>query len=148
MEISAVLRLLQKKRTQMAIVIDEYGGTAGLVTMEDILEEIVGDIQDEFDEDERPDIEILEDGFSVSGMMMLTDLNDYLPFDLESEDVDTIGGWLYSQLEEEIAVDASIEVENHIFTVKQMDNHRVNRVLITRINTDEKGMTEELLTVS
>lgn len=148
MEISAVLRLLQKKRSQMAIVIDEYGGTAGLVTMEDILEEIVGDIQDEFDEDERPDIEILENGFSVSGMMMLTDLNDYLPFDLESEDVDTIGGWLYSQLEEEIAVDASIEVENHLFTVKQMDNHRVNRVLITRINTDEKGMTEELLTVS
>lgn len=148
MEISTVLRLLQKKRSQMAIVIDEYGGTAGLVTMEDILEEIVGDIQDEFDEDERPDIEILENGFSVSGMMLLTDLNDYLPFDLESEDVDTIGGWLYSQLEEDIAVNASIEIENHVFTVKQMDNHRVNRVLITRINANENDRPEELLTVS
>lgn len=148
MEISAVLRLLQKKRSQMAIVIDEYGGTAGLVTMEDILEEIVGDIQDEFDDDEQPDIEILENGFSVSGMMMLTHLNDYLPFDLESEDVDTIGGWLYSQLEEEIAVDAFVEVENYLFTVKEMDNHRVTRVLITRMNSDETDLSEQLLTVS
>ncbi|RNB78194.1 hemolysin family protein [Brevibacillus panacihumi] len=148
MEISAVLRLLQKKRSQMAIVIDEYGGTAGLVTMEDILEEIVGDIQDEFDDDEQPDIEILENGFSVSGMMMLTHLNDYLPFDLESEDVDTIGGWLYSQLEEEIAVDAFVEVQNYLFTVKEMDNHRVTRVLITRMNSDESDMSEQLLTVS
>lgn len=148
MEISAVLRLLQKKRSQMAIVIDEYGGTAGLVTMEDILEEIVGDIQDEFDEDERPDIEVVENGLSVSGMMMLADLNDHLPFNLESEDVDTIGGWLYSQLEEEIAVDASILHENHLFTVKQMDNHRITRVLIQKVENNDSNMTEELLTVS
>jgi CBS domain containing-hemolysin-like protein len=148
MEISTVLRLLQKKRSQMAIVIDEYGGTAGLVTMEDILEEIVGDIQDEFDEDERPDIEVVENGLSVSGMMMLADLNDHLPFELESEDVDTIGGWLYSQLEEEIAVDASILYENHLFTVKQMDNHRITRVLIQKVMNDDSNMTEELLTVS
>lgn len=148
MEISTVLRLLQKKRSQMAIVIDEYGGTAGLVTMEDILEEIVGDIQDEFDEDEQPDIEVVENGLSVSGMMMLTDLNDHLPFELESEDVDTIGGWLYSQLEEEIAVDASILHENHLFIVKQMDNHRITRVLIQKVLHDDTNMTEELLTVS
>ena len=150
MEISAVLRLLQKKRSQMAIVIDEYGGTAGLVTMEDILEEIVGDIQDEFDEDERPDIEEVENGLSVSGMMLLADLNDHLPFNLESEDVDTIGGWLYSQLEEEIAVNASILHENHLFIVKQMDNHRITRVWIQKVESDDddSNMTEELLTVS
>lgn len=148
MEISTVLRLLQKKRSQMAIVIDEYGGTAGLVTMEDILEEIVGDIQDEFDEEEQPDIEVVENGLSVSGMMMLTDLNDHLPFELESEDVDTIGGWLYSQLEEEIAVEASILHENHLFIVKQMDNHRITRVLIQKVFHDDSNMTEKLLTVS
>lgn len=148
MEISTVLRLMQKKRSQMAIVIDEYGGTAGLVTMEDILEEIVGDIQDEFDEDERPDIEQVENGLSVSGMLMLADLNDHLPFDLESEDVDTVGGWLYSQLEEEIAVGASVEWENHLFTVTQMDNHRVTRVMITKIASDEAAPSEPLMTVS
>ncbi|MGN7470716.1 hemolysin family protein [Brevibacillus sp. SAFN-007a] len=147
MEISTVLRLMQKKRSQLAIVIDEYGGTAGLVTMEDILEEIVGDIQDEFDE-ERPEIEKLENGLSVSGMLMLSDLNDHLPFELESEDVDTIGGWLYSQLEEDIAVGATVEWENHLFTVKQMDNHRVTRVLITPIESGETQQSEELLTVS
>jgi len=151
MEISAVLRLLQKKRSQMAIVIDEYGGTAGLITMEDILEEIVGDIQDEFDEDERPDIEEVENGLSVSGQMLLADLNDHLPFKLESEDVDTIGGWLYSQLEEEIAVNASVMYENHLFIVKQMDNHRITRVLIQKVANDDddsNNMSEKLATVS
>lgn len=148
MEISTVLRLMQKKRSQMAIVIDEYGGTAGLVTMEDILEEIVGDIQDEFDEEERPEIEKSENGLSVSGMIMLADLNDYLPFELESEDVDTIGGWLYSQLEEEIAVGGSVEWENHLFTVKQMDNHRVTRVFIKQKASGEIEPSEQLLTVS
>lgn len=147
MEISTVLRLMQKKRSQLAIVIDEYGGTAGLVTMEDILEEIVGDIQDEFDE-ERPEIEKLDNGLSVSGMLTLADLNDHIPFELESEDVDTIGGWLYSQLEEDIAVGATVEWENYLFTVKQMDNHRVTRVLITPIKNDESPQQEELLTVS
>ncbi|WNC15735.1 hemolysin family protein [Brevibacillus brevis] len=147
MEISTVLRLMQKKRSQMAIVIDEYGGTAGLVTMEDILEEIVGDIQDEFDE-EHPEIEKVENGLSVSGMLTLADLNDHIPFELESEDVDTIGGWLYSQLEEDIAVGASVEWENHLFTVKQMDNHRVTRVLITELPPKEAEASEELQTVS
>jgi len=147
MEISTVLRLMQKKRSQMAIVIDEYGGTAGLVTMEDILEEIVGDIQDEFDE-ERPEIEKVENDLSVSGMLTLADLNDHLPFDLDSEDVDTIGGWLYSQLEEDIAVGASVEWENYLFTVKQMDNHRVTRVLIKALPPKKPEASEELQTVS
>ncbi|MFD2369107.1 hemolysin family protein [Brevibacillus sp. GCM10020057] len=147
MEISTVLRLMQKKRSQLAIVIDEYGGTAGLVTMEDILEEIVGDIQDEFDE-ELPEIEKVENGLSVSGMLTLADLNDHLPFELESEDVDTIGGWLYSQLEEEIAVGAFVEWESYLFTVKQMDNHRVTRVLITPLPPQEEEASEELQTVS
>lgn len=147
MEISTVLRLMQKKRSQLAIVIDEYGGTAGLVTMEDILEEIVGDIQDEFDE-ERPEIEQVENGLSVSGMLTLTDLNDHIPFELESEDVDTIGGWLYSQLEEEIAVGASVEWENYLFTVKMMDNHRVTRVLITPLAEQKTEPTDQLVSVS
>jgi len=81
-------------------------------------------------------------------MLTLADLNDHLPFELESEDVDTIGGWLYSQLEEDIAVGATVEWEGHLFTVKQMDNHRVTRVLITPIKSDEAQQPEELLTVS
>jgi CBS domain containing-hemolysin-like protein len=148
MEISHVLRLMQKKRSQLAIVIDEYGGTAGLVTMEDILEEIVGDIQDEFDTDERPDIEKTVDGLSVAGKTLLTDLNDHLPFELVSEDVDTIGGWLYSQLEEEIAVGASVEWENHLFTVTDMDNHRITRVTIERLTPAEEEQPQPVSNAS
>lgn len=143
MEISHVLRLMQKKRSQMAIVIDEYGGTAGLLTMEDILEEIVGDIQDEFDTDERPELEKLENGLSVAGKMLLSELNDHLPFELVSEDVDTVGGWLYSQLEEDIAVGASVELEDHVFTVAQMDNHRVTRVTIKQLVRPQAEKQEE-----
>jgi CBS domain containing-hemolysin-like protein len=146
MEISHVLRLMQKRRSQLAIVIDEYGGTAGLVTMEDILEEIVGDIQDEFDTDERPDIEKTPEGLSVAGKTLLADLNDHLPFELVSDDVDTIGGWLYSQLEEEIAVGASVEWENHLFTVTDMDNHRVTRIAITQLVPPEADQQESPLT--
>jgi len=131
MEISQVLRIMQKRRSQIAIVIDEYGGTAGLLTMEDILEEIVGEIQDEFDINERPDIEHLEHGLSVSGKTLLSDVNDYLPYELVSDDVDTVGGWVYSQLNENIGVGNSILWNGYLFTITEMENHRITRVTIT-----------------
>jgi len=143
MEISQVLRLMQKRRSQIAIVIDEYGGTAGLLTMEDILEEIVGDIQDEFDHNERPDVEKTETGLSVAGKTLLADISDHLPFELESEEVDTVGGWIYSQCESEIHVGQSLVYEGHTFTILEMDNHRITRILIQPLEaeavpTDEK----------
>jgi CBS domain containing-hemolysin-like protein len=148
MEISQVLRLMQKRRSQIAIVIDEYGGTAGLLTLEDILEEIVGDIKDEFDGYERPEIEKGKNGLSVSGQMLLTDLNDHLPFELESQEVDTIGGWMYSQLEEDISVGKSIEWENYRFTITEMENHRITRVAISPIAQRQERTEQPLLTVS
>lgn len=134
MEISHVLRLMQKRRSQMAIVIDEYGGTAGLITMEDILEEIVGDIQDEFDENERPDIEEGSNNvLSVSGKTLLTDLNDYISIDIVSDEVDTIAGWLYSQLNEEVAKGTSVMFQGYLFTISELENHRITRVGITYV---------------
>ncbi|MGD8189818.1 hemolysin family protein [Brevibacillus ginsengisoli] len=139
MEISHVLRLMQKRRSQMAIVIDEYGGTAGILTMEDILEEIVGDIQDEFDENERPEIESSNNVLSVAGKTLLTELNDYLQVEILSDDVDTIGGWLYSQLNEKVAKGQSVQYENYLFTITEFDTHRITRVSIKMIedNTTE-----------
>jgi CBS domain containing-hemolysin-like protein len=133
MEISPVLRKLQKHRSQIAIVIDEYGGTAGMVTMEDILEVIVGDIQDEFDQNVRAEIEKNEKGMSVAGKVLLDDLNDHLPFEMASDEVDTIGGWVYRLLNEGIAVGKSVEYENHLFTITEMDAHRITRVAITEL---------------
>jgi CBS domain containing-hemolysin-like protein len=134
MEISHVLRLMQKRRSQMAIVIDEYGGTAGLITMEDILEEIVGDIQDEFDENERPDIESSNNNeWSVSGKMLLSELNDIIPVEMHSDEVDTIAGWLYSQLNEDVAEGKSVRLQDYLFTITELENHRITRVSITYV---------------
>lgn len=92
MEVSHVLRLMQKKHSQLTLVVDEYGGTAGLLTAEEILEEIVGDLHDEF-EDERPEVEILAEGvYSVDGRMLIEEVNDLVGSDIEDEEVDSIGG--------------------------------------------------------
>ncbi|MFY0545255.1 hemolysin family protein [Brevibacillus sp. H7] len=145
MEISHVLRLMQKRRSQLAIVIDEYGGTAGLITMEDILEEIVGDIQDEFDENERPEIESSNNELSVSGKTLLTELNDYIPIEIYSDEVDTIAGWLYSQLNEEVAEGRSVKYQNYLFTITELENHRITRVGITHVGEDEPADNEDVL---
>lgn len=138
MEISHVLRLMQKRRSQLAIVIDEYGGTAGLITMEDILEEIVGDIQDEFDEHERPEIEeSSHNALSVSGKTLLTELNDYIDVEVVSDEVDTIAGWLYSQLNEEVAKGKSVMFEGYLFTISELENHRITRVAITYVGDED-----------
>src|SRR5699024_9391808 len=92
--IKQALLKMQKERIHMAIVLDEYGGTAGLVTVEDILEEIVGEIRDEFDVNEEPMIEkIDENTLIVDGKLLLTEVNDLITIELVDEDVDTIGGW-------------------------------------------------------
>ncbi|WP_139490207.1 hemolysin family protein [Brevibacillus dissolubilis] len=145
MEISHVLRLMQKRRSQLAIVIDEYGGTAGLITMEDILEEIVGDIQDEFDEHERPDIENNDNTLSVSGKTLLSELNDIIPVEIHSDDVDTIAGWLYSQLNEEVAKGKTVTYSNYVFTITELENHRITRVGIEQLETEENADEDGIL---
>lgn len=130
MPISNLLKLLQKHRAQIAIVVDEYGGTAGMVTVEDILEEIVGEIQDEFDE-ERPFIEKREDNtYSVDARLLLEEINDVLEMELDSESFDTIGGWLYSRIEIPPKVNEKVLYNGDEFIVEEVDNVRITRVLI------------------
>jgi CBS domain containing-hemolysin-like protein len=132
MEVSHVLRLMQKNRAQIALVVDEYGGTAGMLTTEEILEEIVGEIQDEFDIDERPDVEIMDGVKSVDGRMLLEDVNDILGITIEDDEVDSIGGWLFKQLEGEVAKGKKIQIESVWFEVAEVDRLRVMRVHIYR----------------
>ncbi len=137
--ISALLKLMQRSKSQIAILIDEYGGTSGLVTMEDIMEEIVGEIQDEFDE-ERPGIEkIRDDEYSIDGLMLIDEINERFGLEMDTNDYDTIGGWLYSRLETiPPQKGQSLEFDNHIYIVDETDNKRISRIqLIKKLHLEE-----------
>jgi CBS domain containing-hemolysin-like protein len=140
MLIKDVLRILQKKRSEIAIVIDEYGGTAGMVTTEDILEELVGEIQDEFDE-ERPFIETKGETISIDARMLIDDVNEYLSLHLDTEEVDTIGGWMYSQFKTPPEIGSTVTIYNYDFIVTEMDNLRVTRMEI-RPHREDKERNE------
>ncbi|WP_147534103.1 hemolysin family protein [Bacillus marasmi] len=116
---------MQKERIHMAILLDEYGGTSGLVTVEDILEEIVGEIRDEFDADEVAEIrKIGPNHFIFSARVLVDEVNDTLGTNLSEEDVDTIGGWFLTR-----NIDAKLgdemEDEGYIFKVKEIDGHHI-----------------------
>ena len=140
MQISQLLKLMQKKKTQIAILIDEYGGTSGLVTLEDIMEEIVGEIQDEFDE-ERPDIERKDDRtYSINGLLLIEEVNSYFKLDIESDDYDTIGGWIYSQIEIPPTRGQGVFYKDtHKFVIEETDNLRISRITVHLIKDDENS---------
>lgn len=123
---------MQKERTHIAILIDEYGGTSGLVTVEDILEEIVGDIQDEFDTDEQPEIQqVSETKTILEGKVLVSEVNTLLGLTIADNGVDTIGGWILTK-NIEIAEEDSIEIENYKFCVKELDGRYIKRLEVTK----------------
>ncbi len=116
---------MQKERSHMAILLDEYGGTSGLVTVEDILEEIVGDIRDEFDTDEIAEIRKQNsDHYLFNAKVLVGEVNDTLGTNLSEEEIDTIGGWFLTQNFDAKAGD-SIEEEGYLFTVKEIVDHHI-----------------------
>ncbi len=123
--IHELLVKLQKNRSHLAILFDEYGGTAGLVTVEDILEEIVGDIRDEFDEDELPDIrKVADDHYIFDAKVLIADVNDLLGTDLLEDDVDTIGGYILTQ-KFDVKQGDEITEDGYVFTVKEIDGQHI-----------------------
>mgnify|MGYP001158444149 FL=1 len=130
-KISHLLREMQSETFHMAIVIDEYGGTAGLVTLEDLIEEVVGEIVDEFDV-EPPMIERLTNGsFRVNGRADLDDLEAMLMIDLPAGDWNTVGGLIFNSLGHVPAVGETIEISQHKFYVERVQGRRIARVLIS-----------------
>jgi len=125
-----VLKDLQSQGLQMAVVIDEWGSFEGIVTMEDIVEEIVGEIRDEFDEEE-PRAERLEDGsYSVDGRLAIGSVNEIVGSDFESEDFDTIGGFVLGQLGHAPEVGDEVRLHGYVLRVEETDGARVARVSV------------------
>ncbi|WP_419096145.1 hemolysin family protein [Rossellomorea pakistanensis] len=127
-----LLLKMQKERMHMAVLIDEYGGTAGIVTVEDILEEIVGEIRDEFDIDELPLVQKLaEDHFVIDAKLLIGQTNDLLGTNLSDEDVDTIGGWMLTQ-KYDLTQGDTIASEGFAFTAKEMEGHHIMYVEVKK----------------
>jgi CBS domain containing-hemolysin-like protein len=133
------LRDFKASRTHIAIVSDEFGGTAGLVTIEDVLEEIVGEIHDEYD-DEEPSVE-QEEGcrFWVSGRLPLDDLSELLSQDFEREDLETVGGLVYELFGRVPRPGESVQVGNYRLVVERVRRRRVERVYFERLQPQAHG---------
>jgi CBS domain containing-hemolysin-like protein len=130
--INELLVMMQKERIHMAVLIDEYGGTSGLVTVEDILEEIVGEIRDEFDMDEVPLIrKIKENHFIFDSKVLVSEVNDILGIAINDEDIDTIGGWVLTENYEAKQGDI-IDFDGYQFTIKEMEDLHVKYVEVKK----------------
>jgi CBS domain containing-hemolysin-like protein len=134
--IEQLLREFQKRKLQMAIVIDEWGSVEGLITIEDVLEEIVGEIQDEFDEGEATIEEIGDGVYAVDGRIPITDVNEYFKIDLPHEDFDTIGGYVLGSLGRPPEPGDTVEADGASLHVKTVDGPRVSMLTLHRDAAD------------
>jgi len=123
---------MQKDRVHMAILMDEYGGTSGLVTVEDILEEIVGEIRDEFDMDEIPEIrKIKENHYIIDSKVLVSEINDLLGVEIDDEDIDTIGGWILTENYEAKEGDIILH-DSYTFKILDMEEHHIKYIEVTK----------------
>ena len=129
--ISDALIRMQREHVHISLIIDEYGGTAGILTMEDILEEIVGEIRDEFDDDEVNDVVRLSDNkYQINGRVLLDDLNDQFGIEFEdSEDIDTIGGWLQAH-NTNLQPNDYVDTQYDRWIISEVDNHQIINVIL------------------
>lgn len=143
--IHELLLKMQKERIHMAILMDEYGGTSGLVTVEDIIEEIVGEIRDEFDMDEVPMVRKTEEGqYIIDSKVLVSEVNDLLGTGINDEDIDTIGGWILTENYEAKQGDM-IEYENYRFKILDMEEHHIKYIEVTAIpETEEPAPAKEV----
>lgn len=143
MPLPDVLEKMKESKTHMVVVLDEYGGTLGILTMEDVLEQLVGEIFDEGDEIEREFVCIEENLYEADGDMRVYDFFDEFDIDIEDEeslegDTATIGGWVVSMLEGEANPGDNFTFENLSITVKKVDGIRIERILVQELDIDEE----------
>ena len=137
--INDLLHEFQDKKMHLGIVVDEYGGTAGLISLEDIIEQIVGDIRDEYDREEKEIVKLNEVSYLVLGKVSIDELNELLGHDFSSEndDYDTVGGFIFNQAGIIPKEGFHFTYNNYKFTVKEVVNKRINKVLIEKLPSSE-----------
>ena len=143
--INEVFKELQKNKMQIAIIIDEYGGTAGLITMEDILEELVGDIYDEYDKEEKEFEKIDENTYIIVGSMPIYDVNKLLNANIPEGDYDTLSGFLQEKLgripeEEENPI---IETKEVTYKIEKYEDKRILKVKACKNNVHQIEQEDE-----
>ena len=147
MKVDDLLRNLKTRKVHMALVVDEYGGTAGLATIEDLLEEIVGEIQDEYDVEEPSLSQIDPHTWLVDARVSLDDLNDETGLQLETEEVDSIGGFVYERLGSIPRAGDSVDVGNVTIVVESVQGVRPEklRIVVREADEDEAQTAEEVV---
>lgn len=145
MSLEKLLNLFLTKHAHLALVVDEYGGTVGMVTLENVLEEIVGDIQDEFDAEKAEFRKINENEFSVVGSLGLYELRDLAGLELESADVSTIGGYVTHLLGHLPKQGEHVRINDYVVTISQTDGRRVGQLHFRKENPREADSPEAVL---
>jgi len=147
MTLDNLMMEFKKLHVQMAVVVDEFGGTSGLITLEDVLEEIIGDVQDEFDEEEELDIkQIDENTYIANAMLRIDELVEHLELNeasFEEDDVETIGGLVVKLLGRIAVVDDTVSFNGLTFTVKEVDGARITKLQICKELTANEEVHEE-----
>ena len=129
MSVAKLLQLMRHRRIHLAVVVDEFGGTAGMVALEDVLEEIVGNIQDEHDEPEDPEIQRMQDGtYQFDGKVLLDDIAKILSIRIEEADEDTVGGYIFGILGRQPQIDDQVDIGGYQFKILACEGFRVLRV--------------------
>lgn len=138
-----LLQKMQRERIHIAILLDEYGGTSGLVTVEDILEEIVGEIRDEFDDDEIPEVRKLADQhYLVDATILLTDVEKLLFVEFNADGIDTLGGW-YFTMDIELDMNKEIYYQGYTFSISQKEGHHIQYI---EAKKSDKPLADESVT--
>jgi len=146
MTVDDLLHELQRRKVHLAVVLDEYGGTAGLVTIEDLLEEIVGEIQDEYDEEEPLIVKLSDDEARIDGRADIDDLSELFDIQLNLEDedeYDTVGGFIYHRIGGVPKPGDQVKVNDLVLTVETTDGRRVGKVLVVRTHDGDHLADDE-----